>query len=399
MSRSTNDLPIIAVGGGLAGLATTLALGQQGRKVRLLEQSAEITAIGYGVQIGPNVLPVLDRLGLGQATREAAFYPDDLQLLDAYSGEQLFRIPLRTDAFRARYPAPYIAIHRVDLHEILLKACRALPNVDLNQATTVTGFSQTEDVVRVETSAGIVEGSALIAADGLRSRLRTQLLPQDTWRDTGYVAHRTIVRSSDAPASMRERTGVTMYTGEDFHVIFYPLRGATEINIVGVFKVPADAGSEDSAVYRDRVGRMIARARPQVHDVVSVLNLERRWSIADRNPLRGWCQGRVTLIGDSAHATLQSLAQGAGMALEDALALSRCMAECSADPAQAFRRFERDRFVRTARVVLESRSLWHTYHCGDIDAQVRDQQLQERTPEDYYRCLDWLWNPQPSLAS
>ena len=286
----------------------------------------------------------------------------------------------------------------MDLHEILLKACRALPNVDLNQATTVSGFSQTEDLVGVETSAGIVEGSALIAADGLRSRLRTQLHPQDTWRDTGYVAHRTIVRSSDAPASMRERTGVTMHTGEEFHVIFYPLRGATEINIVGVFKVPADAGSEDSAAYRKRIGRTIARARPQVHDVVSVLDLERRWSIADRHPVRGWCQGRVTLIGDSAHATLQSLAQGAGMALEDALALSRCMVECPADPAQAFKRFERERFVRTARVVLESRSLWHTYHCGGVDAQVRDQQLQERTPEDMYRCLDWLWNPQPSPA-
>ena len=241
MSASTIDLPTIVVGGGLGGLATALALGQQGRKVRLLEQSAEIAPIGYGVQIGPNVLPVLDRLGLADATREAAYLPEDLLLLDAYGGEQLFRIPLRTEAFQARYPAPYIAIHRVDLHEILLKACRALPNVDLNQATTVTGFSQTEDVVRVETSGGIVEGSALIAADGLRSRLRTQLHPQDTWRDTGYVAHRTIVRSSDAPDSMRARTGVTMHTGEDFHVIFYPLRGATEINIVGVFKVPADA--------------------------------------------------------------------------------------------------------------------------------------------------------------
>ena len=321
MSASTIDLPTIVVGGGLGGLATALALGQQGRKVRLLEQSAEIAPIGYGVQIGPNVLPVLDRLGLADATRAAAYLPEDLLLFDAYGGEQLFRIPLRTEAFHARYQAPYIAIHRVDLHEILLKACRDLPNVDLNQATTVTGFSQTEDAVRVETSCGIVEGSALIAADGLRSRLRTQLHPQDTWRDTGYVAHRTIVRSSDAPDSMRARTGVTMHTGEDFHVIFYPLRGATEINIVGVFKVPADAESDDTASYRQRISRMIARAQPHVHDVVSVLDLERRWSISDRHPVRGWSQGRVTLLGDSAHATLQSLAQGAGMALEDALAI------------------------------------------------------------------------------
>jgi 2-polyprenyl-6-methoxyphenol hydroxylase-like FAD-dependent oxidoreductase len=130
-----------------------------------------------------------------------------------------------------------------------------------------------------------------------------------------------------------------------------------------------------------------------VRDVISVVNLERRWAIADRNPLRRWSDGRVTLLGDSAHATLQSLAQGAGMALEDASALTALMAKDPEDPARAFAAFERQRFVRTARVQLESRALWHTYHCGGADAEVRTQQLQERTTEDLYRCFDWLWNP------
>lgn len=392
--------PVIVVGGGLGGLATALALGRQGILVRLLEQSAEIAPIGYGVQIGPNVLPVLARLGMEREVREAAYLPDDLLLLDAYSGERLMRIPLEGEDFFARYPAPYICIHRVDLHEILLRAVRLLPHVDLNQSTTVTGYSQTGDTVRAHTDSGLtVEGCALVAADGLRSRLRAQMHPEDAPRDTGYVAHRTIIPMDQAPPSLRRRTGVTMWTGDGFHVIYYPLRERTEINIVAVFRVPPQMEPTDNGAYRAYIAAIAGAAQPEVADVISAVNLERRWSIADRNPLRRWTEGRVTLLGDSAHATLQSLAQGAGMALEDAADLGGLMASHREDFARAFKQFERQRLTRTARVQLESRALWHTYHCAGIDAQVRAQQLQERGPEDFYRCLDWLWKgTQPQVA-
>ncbi|MGN5478167.1 FAD-dependent monooxygenase [Cupriavidus basilensis] len=128
--------------------------------------------------------------------------------------------------------------------------------------------------------------------------------------------------------------------------------------------------------------------------MISIVNLERRWSIADRNPIRQWSQGRVVLLGDSAHATLQSLAQGAGMAIEDAVTLSGLIDQYGSNYSQAFSRFEKQRFGRTARVQLESRALWHTYHCDGVEADIRTQQLKERTTEDFYRCLDWLWKPQ-----
>jgi len=184
-----------------------------------------------------------------------------------------------------------------------------------------------------------------------------------------------------------------MWTGDGFHVIYYPLRERTEMNIVAVFRVPPGLEPTDNDGYRNYIDGIAANARPEVCEVISVVNLERRWAIADRNPLRRWADGRVTLLGDSAHATLQSLAQGAGMALEDASALTALMAKNPEDPAGAFAAFERQRFVRTARVQLESRALWHTYHCGGVDAEVRTQQLRERTTEDLYRCFDWLWNP------
>lgn len=394
---NTNEAPVIVVGGGLGGVATALALGQQGRAVSLLEQSAEIAPIGYGVQIGPNVLPMLARLGVDQEVREAAYLPDELLLLCADSGKTLFNIPLKGPAFEASFPAPYIAIHRVDLHEILLRAVRKLPNVDLNQATTVTGYSQQDQEVQVHAEGGkVITGSALVAADGLRSRLRAQLHPKDIWRDTGYVAHRTIVSRSDAPQRMGDRRGVTMLTGDGYHVIYYPLREGSEINIVGVFQVPDTSDLTDEQ-YRSHIASLTAQAVPEVHDVVNVLNMTRRWSIADREPVRRWHDGRMTLLGDSAHATLQSLAQGAGMAIEDAVTLGALMAEHPTDPAMAFAKFERQRFLRTSRVVLESRALWPLYHAGGVDAEVRDVQWQERTTDDYYRCLAWLWNPKEAI--
>lgn len=400
MMKQGDQKPIIVVGGGLGGVATALGLGERGRAVRLLEQSAEIAPIGYGVQIGPNVLPMLARLGLEKEVRRVSYYPEELTLYEAFSGDLLARVPLRGAHFETRYPAPYIGIHRVDLHEVLLKACRALPDVDLNQATTVTGFSQDAGGVKVATSTGeTIEGAALIAADGLRSRIRAQLYPEDLPRDTGYVAHRTIVAMADAPASLRKRRGVTMWTGPGFHVIYYPLRDATEMNIVAVFETPPEGTLTDDADYPRYIAQVCAKAQPEVKDVVSIVNLERRWSIVDRNPIRQWSRGRVTLLGDSAHATLQSLAQGAGMAIEDAVTLSGLIDKHGDAYEEAFARFERLRFGRTARVQLESRALWHTYHCDGVDAEVRTQQWQERTTEDFYRCFDWLWNPQRSNDS
>jgi salicylate hydroxylase len=385
---------VIVVGGGLGGLSSALALGQQGRSVKLLEQSAEIAPIGYGVQIGPNVLPILSAMGVGAEVRQCAYLPDHLHLLDAYTGETIFRIDLKGEEFSHHFDSPYIAIHRVDLHEILLKACRALPTIDLNQATHVTGFSQGPQHITVHSSnKPDIAGSALIAADGLRSVLRAQLHPEDTSVPIGYAANRTIVAAADAPAVMRQERGVAMWTGENFHVIYYPLRGGTEINIVGVFELPPGLDPDDSDSYVAHVRASIVHAHPAVHDVVSVLNLRRRWSIADRRPTRKWAEGRMTLLGDAAHATLQSLAQGAGMSIEDSAVLAQEMAAHPTDPALAFKSFERKRLLRTSRVVLESRALWPRYHCGGIDAEVRNAQWQEMRNPDFYRCLKWLWRP------
>ena len=399
-SALTQQHPVVVVGGGIGGVAMALALGRQGHRVQLLEQADQIGAIGYGVQMGPNVMPMLDELGVGAEVRAAAYFPKDIMLYDYLTGQTLSHIPLQTTEFVQRYQSqPYIAIHRVDMHELLLKACEKYPHISLNQSTTVTGYTQTGDVVSLHTAQGdTLQAAAVVACDGLRSRVRAQMRPDDVPRESGYVAHRSLIPMDQAPAQVQQRQTVTMWAGPGLHVIYYPLRQASLLNIVLVVQLPAHVSSTQDQGYMDYLQHLLAQAQPEPQQVAKLVHLDRRWAIADREPMRHWHDGRVCLLGDAAHATLQSLAQGAGMAIEDVVCLSGLMAQHGTDVSSAFKDFERARFLRTARVQWVSRHLWEDYHCQGVQAQVRSEIYSQRDVADHYRCLDWLWTPQPLVS-
>lgn len=399
-SALTQQHPVVVVGGGIGGVAMALALGRQGHRVQLLEQADQIGAIGYGVQMGPNVMPMLDELGVGAEVRAAAYFPKDIMLYDYLTGQTLSHIPLQTTEFAERYQSqPYIAIHRVDMHELLLKACEKYPHISLNQSTTVTGYTQTGDVVSLHTAQGdTIQAAAVVACDGLRSRLRAQMRPGDVPRESGYVAHRSLIPMDQAPAQVQQRQTVTMWAGPGLHVIYYPLQQASLLNIVLVVQLPAHVSSTQDQGYMDYLQDLLAQAQPEPQQVAKLVHLDRRWAIADREPKRHWHDGRVCLLGDAAHATLQSLAQGAGMAIEDVVCLSGLMAQHGTDVSSAFKDFERARFLRTARVQWVSRHLWEDYHCQGVQAQVRSEIYSQRDVADHYRCLDWLWTPQPLVS-
>jgi 3-hydroxybenzoate 6-monooxygenase len=172
------------------------------------------------------------------------------------------------------------------------------------------------------------------------------------------------------------------------------LRNRTELNIVAVFKTDTYTKKCDPEAHKAELQKTYRDTHPEMQAVLSLMDLTRRWPLADREPIRHWAKGRVTLLGDAAHATLQSLAQGAGMAIEDAVYLAALLDVGKGDVESAFSQFQRDRVVRTSRVQLESRLLWDVYHAeGDIVRDVRRQQYQERTAADYYQCLTWLWKP------
>jgi salicylate hydroxylase len=386
--------PILIVGGGLGGLTTALALARRSRPVRVLEGAPDFGAIGYGIQFGPNVFHVLDHIGLGEQVLTIADSPPAVLMLDALSGDEVTRVPTGP-SFRHRFKYPYIIVHRIDLHNVLLDACRNAGAIDLVADAMVAGYEDRGDSVVVTTLDGrTFTGAALIGADGLGSNTRAQMRREGPPRLIGYVAHRTIVPMADVPDGV-QRDVVALWAGPGFHIVHYPLRHGAVFNIVAVFRTATFAEKADARTYRVELERIYRPAHPTMKALLAMMNLERRWAVSDRDPIRHWTHGRVTLIGDAAHPTLQSLAQGACMAIEDGLCVAEAIHLANGDFAAAFRHYETSRLVRTARVTLESRALWEFYHADGIARDVRNQTATEWDEAHMFRCLGWLYDGFP----
>jgi salicylate hydroxylase len=225
--------PILIVGGGLGGLTAALAVARHGQAVCVLEGAPAFGAIGYGIQFGPNVFHVLDRIGVSDAVLEKADSPPAVLMIDALNGKEVTRVPTGA-SFRARFKYPYIIIHRIDLHNVLLDACRCNPLVTLVADAMVSGFADHGDQVTVVTEDGrSFEGALLIGADGIRSRTRGQLLVDGGPLANGFMAFRTIVPMGDVTAEI-QRDIVALWGGPGFHIVHYPLRHGTLFNIAAV---------------------------------------------------------------------------------------------------------------------------------------------------------------------
>ena len=385
--------PILIVGGGLGGAAAALALGRKGWRVRVLEQAPEFGVIGYGIQLGPNVFSMFDRLGISDAVLRLAFRPKAILMLDSADGGVIARIPTG-ESFVRRFKRPYVVIHRVDLHGVLLDACRALPNVELVANCNVADYDQQNDKVRLRTDEqGTIEGAAVIAADGLRSTIRQQMLGEGEPRAIGYIAHRTIVPMSEVTFDV-DRENVVLWSGHGFHIVHYPLRNGTLFNIVTVFKTSDGAAPSDTASPHPDLAHVYRDSHPTMKALWAMMDLSRRgWVSSDRDPIRRWSQGQVTLLGDAAHPTLQTLAQGACMAIEDAVCLAETIDQSGGDFPSAFQQYERARYLRTARVQFESRYHWDNfYHVGGLEREVARSIWSGRSEDEMFDCLAWLYD-------
>jgi 3-hydroxybenzoate 6-monooxygenase len=393
---TTHD-PILIAGGGLGGLTTALALARRGHATRVLEGAPEFGAIGYGIQFGPNVFHVFDRLGLMDEVLAAADAPAAVLMLDALDGKELVRISTGA-SFRARFKYPYVIVHRIDLHNVLLDACRRSEAIELVPHAMVTGFEDRGDDVSVSTADGRdFSGPALIAADGLRSLFRQKLIGDGEPRPVGYAALRTIVPMGELTADV-PRDCVVLWGGPGYHVVHYPLRHGAEFNIVAVFRTATHAEKADVATYRAELEQTYRSAHPSMRQLNAMMDLRWRRSVADRAPVRHWHRGRVVLLGDAAHAPLQSLAQGACMAIEDGLCLAEAIHAAERDFAAAFRRYEALRLTRTARVQLESRALWESfYHVEGVARDVRNATVAAWDEAHIFACVAWLYDGAPGL--
>jgi 2-polyprenyl-6-methoxyphenol hydroxylase-like FAD-dependent oxidoreductase len=280
------------------------------------------------------------------------------------------------------------------VHNVLLDACGANSAIELIANAMVTGFEDHGDRVVVKTADGrTFAGTALVASDGVRSLFRQELIGDGEPRPIGYVALRTIVPMTELKADV-PRDCVVLWGGPGLHVVHYPLRHGKEFNIVNVYRTPAHAERLDAGAARAELDHAYRDTHPAARALTAMMDLRWRRSIGDREPIRHWSRGRIVLLGDAAHAPLQTLAQGASMAIEDGLCLGELIYRAGGDFAGAFRRFEAARLLRTARVQLESRALWNDlYHLDEgIARDVRNATVASWNEAHMFECLAWLYD-------
>jgi 3-hydroxybenzoate 6-monooxygenase len=389
--------PILISGGGIGGLAAALVLAQDGHPVTVLEQSTSFGEIGAGIQLGPNIFRMFDYLGLTEAINRVAFFPPGLGMNDVRTGEKVVRVALG-DVARAVYGFPYGVIYRADLHQVLLDACRAQPNVALRTHARVASFSQTPEAVSIrldpttpDAPAETVEGSALIAADGMWSRIREAIVGDGKPRVSGHIAYRAVLKRSDVPAHLWS-DDVTLWGGEKTHLVHYPLRRGELFNLVAVFHSNKyDEGWNtfgDSAELTER----FSGACPQVRELLGKIDTWKMWVLCDREPVKNWTDRRVTLLGDAAHPMLQYLAQGAGQAIEDAVVLCEALRSTRGDLPEAFQKYQKARYLRTGRVQLTARFYGDIYHAAGVQRELRNQMFQSGAESAGFAGLKWMYD-------
>ncbi len=383
--------PILIAGGGIGGLAAALGLARAGFPSLVLEKAAALGEIGAGIQLGPNAFHAFDALGVGDTARAMAVYIDRLRLMDALTADEITHIDLGP-AFRARFRNPYAVIHRGDLHGVFLRACRDNRLIELRTAAEVTGYAQDGTTVTATLADGeSVHGAALIGADGLWSRVRRQLVGDGAPRVSGHTTYRSVIPTEQMPDDLRWNAA-TLWAGPKCHLVHYPLHGWKLFNLVVTCHNDAPEPVAGKPVPFDEVMAGFSHIHPRAQAIIRHGTDWKLWVLCDREPVANWVDGRVALLGDAAHPMLQYFAQGACMAMEDAVALAHECAAHPADLAAALAAYQGRRVMRTARVQLQSRAIGeHVYHPGGVHAALRNAVMSAKSSEAWYDTLAWLY--------
>ena len=400
MLPTDSALPsVIVAGAGIGGIAAALSLAQLGLHVTVLEQAAELGEIGAGLQLGPNAFAALDALGAGALVRQRAVFTERLVMMDAVDCGVVASFDVGA-AFRARFGNPYAVIHRADIHAAILAQVSGNPRIELVTSCHVTSIDQDERGVSVTDSNGRrYHAGYLVGCDGVKSVARETVLG-DGVRVSGHVVYRAVVPVAAMPEELRMNAPV-VWAGPNCHLVHYPLRGGEQYNLVVTFHSReqeswgvTDGSKEEVLSYFTGIAEL---PRKLLH----LPSSWRRWSTADRDPVDNWTRGRVTLLGDAAHPMMQYLAQGACMALEDAVTLGAAVRRCDYDMEAAFALYQRSRIARSARVVLSVREMGRLYHAAGVERLVRNDLWKGRSDAAFYDALAWLydWNAATCLAA
>jgi 2-polyprenyl-6-methoxyphenol hydroxylase-like FAD-dependent oxidoreductase len=388
--------PVLIAGAGIGGLSAALGIANRGYEVIVLERAAVLGEIGAGIQIGPNAFHAFDALGVGEQAREIAVYIDKLRLMDAVTAEEITHVAVDAP-FRARYGNPYAVVHRGDLHKVLLRACEAHPQVTVRTNCAVTGYQQDgRSATAVLASGEHVTGRLLIGADGLWSQIRAQLVGDTAPRVSGHTTYRSVIPTEKMPEDLRWNAA-TLWAGPKCHIVHYPLSGWKVFNLVVTYHNSAPEPVAGMPVSHAEVLDGFRHIHPTAQAIIHCGTDWKKWVLCDREPTDKWIDGRVVLLGDAAHPMMQYLAQGACMAMEDAVCLSSLLSEIH-DVDRALAAYRDRRMLRTARVQLQSREVGdHIYHPAGVHAALRNAMMAKMSPADWYKALDWIYQRPPQV--
>ncbi|WP_367715018.1 FAD-dependent monooxygenase [Nitratireductor sp. GISD-1A_MAKvit] len=394
----TGEPDAVIAGAGIAGLSFALAMARHGLSTRIYEKAPELSEIGAGLQLSPNATRLLARFGVLDALKVSAVRPKALNLRKARNLSSIARFPLGMAA-EERWAAPYLVVHRADLQGALLGRVREEPLVELVTETPVENARFHADggvrlrLVRNGT-AQEVHTPLLVAADGVWSHMRRLVRSSVRSRFTGYIAWRATLPVDEAltaTGGALEADCVTAFMDPAFHLVAYPLRNGGEINLVAIQpgEVPLNAWAQ--VADPTPLEKALAGANPALARLAASASWT-VWPIHEVDPADAWTgpQG-LALIGDAAHAVPPFAAQGAGMAIEDAVVLANALARHRDDLATALSAYEAARKPRLARVARRGAFNRFTWHAGGAVALARDLVLRSRSEKALMSDFDWLY--------
>ena len=384
-------LRIAIIGGGIGGLSAALSLIRAGHDVTVYEQARAIGEIGAGIQISPNASRILHRLGLGDAMAMSGVKPLFRHQRRWQDGRTLSRGPLGPEA-EARFGAPYFNFHRADLIDIL---ARAVPASRLRVGHRLVRVEQTAKEVRAHfTNGAVATTDLLIGADGIHSAVRAAILGPEAPTFTGCVAYRGLVdaervRDLDLPVEAQN------WLGPGRHLVHYFVSACRLVNVVCI--IEQDDWTQESWTDRGEVSEVLAAYagwHPQCRALIEGMRETFKWALFDRPPLARWSVGRVTLLGDSCHAMLPMMAQGAAQSIEDGATLAVCLDNVAAVAVpDALRRYEEIRLPRASRLQLMSRANKTNFHLPDgPDQEERDRRMTGGATDWAAGSVAWLYD-------
>ncbi len=389
-----DDQPFLISGGGIAGLAASLALARIGRCAEVFERAAAFEEEGAGLQISPNAVLCLRLLGAWDALEPDCISPSEIHVRDGRSGAMLQRIPLGK-SFEAKFGAPYRVAHRSDLLRGLVQTAQSSAHIRLHTGRMVERAENSLEGARVHFAKDIkADGAAVIAADGIHSTVRNMIVNDGEPVYGGQAIYRALLPFEKVPLPIAADC-VTLWLYPGGHVVHYAVSNWRQFNIVAVLDSSEHLEGWTQPASTAEIANGFAKAANPLADLLHAVPAWKKFAAADRQPTDCWSNGNIALIGDAAHASLPYLAQGAAMALEDAIVLAKCIA-AERRIGLAFQNYARLRQTRTARIQRESRRLASAYHARGLRALARNAALRLLGPRYSLRRNQWIYNWQPA---